>query len=136
MKKLIIAVVCLVVVGLLYYVIRRPMSLGFLEGKWVVTTRGDLVRPITASGKIEPASIVQIKGKASGEVVETPFKDGATVHKGDLIIKLDPIDEQRNVDKYKGGKARTDDEIKSFLRYRYADAMIRESKRVHQSQGD
>ena len=101
MKKLIIAVVCLVVLGLLYYMIRQhgAVSLSFMEGKWVVTERGDLVRPITASGKIEPASIVQIKGKASGEVVETPFKDGATVHKGDLIIKLDPIDEQRNVDR-------------------------------------
>ena len=101
MKKLIIAIVVLVFFGGIYYMLRQHggVSLGFLEGKQTVTKRGDLVRPITASGKIEPASIVQIKGKASGEVTETPFKDGATVHKGDLIIKLDPVDEQNNVDR-------------------------------------
>jgi len=103
MKKLIIAVVCLAVLGVLYYMIRQhgAVSLGFLEGKQVVTKRGDLVRPITASGKIEPASIVQIKGKASGEVVELPFKEGAMVKKGALIVRLDPVDEQTSVDRAK-----------------------------------
>jgi len=101
MKKLIITIVCIVLLGGAYYFVRQhgAVSLGFLEGKWVVTERGDLVRPITASGKIEPASIVQIKGKASGEVVETPFIDGAMVRKGDLIVRLDPVDEQTNVDR-------------------------------------
>jgi len=101
MKKLIAAIVVLVLLVGGYVMVREhgAVSLGFLEGKWVITKRGDLVRPITASGKIEPASIVQLKSKASGEVIETPFKDGATVRKGDLIVRLDPIDEQNNVDR-------------------------------------
>ncbi|HSW44664.1 MAG TPA: HlyD family efflux transporter periplasmic adaptor subunit [Phycisphaerae bacterium] len=101
MKRFIIAVVVVGLLGGAYFYVRQygGVSLGFLEGKSEVARLGDMVRPITASGKIEPASIVQIKGKASGEVVETPFKDGATVRKGDLILRLDPIDEQRNVDR-------------------------------------
>ena len=98
MKKLIIT---LIVIGLLgggYYYLRThaQVSLGILEGKTATAYRGDLERPIIASGKIEPATIIKIKGEASGEVVETPFNDGAMVHKHDVIIKLDPDDEQRN----------------------------------------
>lgn len=101
MKKLIFAIIVIGLLGGAYMLILSSggVKLGFLEGKQAETKRGDLVRPITASGKIEPASIVQIKGKASGEVVETPFRDGATVRKGDLIVRLDPVDEQNNVDR-------------------------------------
>ncbi len=101
MKKLIFAIIVVGLLGGAYMLILSSggVKLGFLEGKQTETKRGDLVRPITASGKIEPASIVQIKGKASGEVVETPFRDGATVRKGDLIVRLDPVDEQNNVDR-------------------------------------
>ena len=107
-KKLIMAVV---VVGALvgsYFYLRThaQVSIGMLEGKTVKSYRGDLVVPITASGKIEPLSVVQIKGKASGEVVETPFTDGAMVRKGDMIVRLDRADEQRNYDRAKADQER------------------------------
>jgi len=100
-KKVIIALVAVAVVGGGYYYVRThaQVSIELLEGKTVTSYRGDLVVPITASGKIEPLSVVQIKGKASGEVVRTPFSDGAMVRKGDVIVELDPADEQRNVDR-------------------------------------
>ncbi len=96
-------VTTLIVLGLLaggyYYVSRHArVSLGVLEGKTVQAYRGDLVRPITASGKIEPTGIVKVKGQASGEVVEVPFNEGAMVRRGELIVRLDPDDEQRTLD--------------------------------------
>ncbi len=96
-------VTIVIVVGLLagayYYLSQHArVSLGILEGKTVKAYRGDLVRPITASGKIEPTSIVKVKGQASGEVVEVPFNEGAMVRRGDLIVRLDPDDEQRALD--------------------------------------
>jgi len=100
MKKLIIAIIVFVLLVGGYYYIRThaQVTLGILEGKTTKAYRGDLERPIIASGKIEPATIVKIKGEASGEVVETPFNDGAMVRKDDVIVRLDPDDEQRNVD--------------------------------------
>jgi hypothetical protein len=44
--------------------IRAPLTL--LEGQTVRVHRGDLVVPINANGNIKPASITQVKSKASG----------------------------------------------------------------------
>ena len=101
MKKVIIAIVLLVMLvgGYFLLVTQVRGGLSLLRGKTDETRRGDLEVPITASGKIGPASITQIKGKASGEVIEIPFDRGDFVHKGDLILRLDKIDEQRNVDR-------------------------------------
>jgi multidrug efflux pump subunit AcrA (membrane-fusion protein) len=70
-----------------------------LQGETVTVKRGDLEVPISASGRIEPASVTKIKGEASGEVRQTPQRIGEMVKLGDLIIGLDPEDEQRNVDR-------------------------------------
>lgn len=101
MKKLIIFVI--IVGGLVggYYWLSKNarMSIGALQGQTVVTTRGDLIVPITASGNIKPLSVTQIKSKASGEVIEIPFDLGAMVTQGDLIIKLLDRDERRNLER-------------------------------------
>ncbi len=78
-----------------------------LEGESVRVHRGDLEVPISASGRIEPASITKIKGEASGEVKLTPQRIGGMVRAGELIIGLDPEDEQRNVDRAEADYERT-----------------------------
>ena len=40
---------------------------------------------------------VEIKCKASGEIVKLPFDVSAPVKKGDLLVQLDPVDEERSV---------------------------------------
>lgn len=74
-------------------------SLGdmFFNGKQEPVTRGDLTIPITATGTIESARLIQIKSKASGVVQELPVSEGQPVKKGDKLIVLDPVDEKRNV---------------------------------------
>lgn len=101
MKKLFAFIVLVAVVAGGYSWLRKhgQLDLTFLEGERVVVTRGDLEVPITASGRIEPASITKIKGEASGTVQFTPQRVGEMVSEGELIIALDPEDEQRNVDR-------------------------------------
>lgn len=101
MKKFVTAVVIIALLGGAYYYLRTyaRASLTMLEGETAVAHRGDLVVPITASGKIEPASVTQIKSEASGEVSEIPFEEGMIVENNDLIVRLDPDDEQRNVER-------------------------------------
>ena len=101
-KKLIITVVILVVlIGGYKWLAGRRMSLGFLAGKTAVVQRGDLTVRISASGRIKPAAIAKIKGKASGEVVAIPHEEGKMVKKAELIVQLDKRDEQRRVDQAK-----------------------------------
>jgi len=49
---------------------------------------------IAASGKIEPEKIVEIRSKASGELIELACKVGDQVEKGAVIVKIDPRIEQ------------------------------------------
>ncbi len=58
---------------------------------------GDLRVLVEASGRVVPEREVEIKCKASGEVIELPVDVSDAVKKGDLLIQLDPVDEERSV---------------------------------------
>lgn len=61
--------------------------------------RGTIKTTVDASGTVYADREVEIKAKASGEIVELPFDVGDRVRKGDLLVRLDPIDEQRSLRK-------------------------------------
>ena len=58
---------------------------------------GDLLIKISATGSVEPNFKVEVKSKASGEVLSFPFEEGDHVKKGALLLQLDKSDEKRNV---------------------------------------
>lgn len=70
----------------------------WLDGQKEEVTRGTLVIPVTATGTVEARQLIQIKSKASGVVTDIPVIEGQMVKKGDVLIKLDPVDENRNVE--------------------------------------
>jgi len=59
--------------------------------------RGEIVNTVASDGKVVSNLDVEIKCKASGEIVELPFDVSQSVKKGDLLVKLDPVDEERSV---------------------------------------
>jgi HlyD family secretion protein len=52
---------------------------------------------VTSTGRVVSNLDVEIKCKASGEVVKLPFDISQAVNKGDLLLELDPRDEQQRV---------------------------------------
>lgn len=60
----------------------------------VVTVDKAVVKTITqlvsATGKIQPETEVKISPEVAGEILQLPFKEGATVKKGDLLVKIKP----------------------------------------------
>lgn len=70
-------------------------------GKIVKPFRGDLVVSITATGQIEPIDAVEIRSKASGEIIRLPIDDGVSVKKGDLIAQLDQTTAQNDYEQAK-----------------------------------
>lgn len=54
--------------------------------------RTDLTLSVVATGKIEPATKVEIKSKASGIIRTLPVNVGDMVHKGQVICELDQND--------------------------------------------
>ncbi|MHB8836547.1 MAG: efflux RND transporter periplasmic adaptor subunit [Candidatus Methylomirabilia bacterium] len=59
--------------------------------------RGPVRQSVTSTGKIVSNLDVEIKCKASGEVVKIPFDISQAVTKGALLLELDPRDEQQRV---------------------------------------
>lgn len=51
----------------------------------------DIVEVVSASGKVQPEVEVKISSDVSGEIVELMVKEGDTVKKGDLLLRVDPI---------------------------------------------
>lgn len=60
--------------------------------------RQDIVVTVEADGTIEPINVVEVKSKASGQIVKMPVEIGSTVHAGDLLAQIDPRDVQNQYD--------------------------------------
>jgi len=45
---------------------------------------------VVANGKIQPETEVVISSEVSGKILELPFKEGAKVAKGDLLVRINP----------------------------------------------
>lgn len=67
--------------------------------------KGDLTVRISATGIVEPNFKVEVKSKASGEVLKFSLEEGDSVNKGALLLQLDKSDEQRKVSRSKAEKA-------------------------------
>lgn len=57
--------------------------------------RGAISVSVASTGRIVSNLDVDIKCKASGEIIKLPFDVSDSVKKNDLLVELDPIDEQR-----------------------------------------
>ncbi|HTE47674.1 MAG TPA: efflux RND transporter periplasmic adaptor subunit, partial [Gemmatimonadaceae bacterium] len=60
----------------------------------VAVARQSIVISVQATGTIEPAEVVTVKSKASGQIVKMPIQMGTEVKAGDLIAQIDPRDPQ------------------------------------------
>ena len=52
--------------------------------------RHTITETVTANGKIYPVVQVHISPEVSGEITALPVKEGQFVHKGDLLLKINP----------------------------------------------
>jgi HlyD family secretion protein len=57
-------------------------------------SRQSLTVTVSGTGTIQPAEVVQVKSKASGQIMKMPVQMGTVVKPGDLIALIDPRDPQ------------------------------------------
>jgi multidrug efflux pump subunit AcrA (membrane-fusion protein) len=65
--------------------------------EFAAVERGPIEAVVSTTGRVVPNRDVEIKCKASGTIVSVPFDVSDVVKKGDLLVELDPVDEQRRV---------------------------------------
>ncbi len=101
MKRVFIFVIVLVIIaGGTYIYLKSKGNQNNLAPEPVqhVAERGSIVLSVESTGNVAANLVVEIKCKASGEVVSLPFDVSDPVSEGDLLVELDPVDEERNVD--------------------------------------
>ena len=100
-KWLITAAVVVLAVGGAFFGWKKYQSAkaGATTGKPTtgIVARGNMVQVVNSTGKIVSNLDVEVKCKAGGQIVELPLDVSDVVKKGNLLAKLDPIDEDRKV---------------------------------------
>ncbi len=61
-----------------------------------VATR-ELVETVSAPGELDPEAKVDVSAEVSARILELPFREGATVRKGEVLVKLDDRDLQASL---------------------------------------
>jgi HlyD family secretion protein len=54
--------------------------------------RRDIAVTIEATGTVEPIDLVEVKSKASGQILRMPVEVGSVVRAGDLLAQIDTVD--------------------------------------------
>ena len=87
-KFWIISVVAIVVLGIAgkWYGSRETLDEVDVEQ----TAVRDIVERVSASGKIQPETEVNITAEVSGQILALPVKEGDRVEKGDLLVQINP----------------------------------------------
>lgn len=98
-KRIIVLVVLIAVVVFLL----RSCSGGstaLTSGIYLPSTAStqDLVVSVSGTGAIEPLHSYKVTTLVKGEVLEAPFEEGQTVHKGDLLFRIDSTDVETSIE--------------------------------------
>ncbi len=81
-----------------------------------------IIETVSATGKIQPEVEVKISSEVSGEIIDLPIKEGQTVKKGDLLVRINP-------DLYTSGLNRTISNLSGTKAgLSQADAQFKEAK--------
>ncbi len=73
--------------------VAAKMKKGGDQGTMVTTEKAfvkTITQVVTATGKVQPEVEVKISPEVGGEILEMPFKEGAAVKKGDLLVTIKP----------------------------------------------
>jgi len=93
--SVIIGVVCLLVAG--GVMAARSSGTKIDPTKLAKVERGDLVKSVVATGKVEPITKVEIKSKASGIVKKLYIEAGDHVKAGQILADLDRVEMEAQV---------------------------------------
>ena len=88
-RILVFSVIALALVGLTAVVILKKRDIVTTVQTEKVTRR-DLTEMVMANGRVQPVLQVKISAEVSGEIIALPVKEGQSVKKGDLLVKIKP----------------------------------------------
>jgi HlyD family secretion protein len=121
-----IGLVAVVAVSAVYLLTHRKKAT-----KTVIQTaaveRQDITVTVEANGAIEPINVVEVKSKASGQIIKMPVDVGSHVTPGQLLVQVDPRDVKNQYDQSQAAlrAAQVSEEVALAQRKR-ADQLVSE----------
>jgi HlyD family secretion protein len=88
-KVLIFTVIGVVLIALTLWTVLRKRDV-VITVQTEKVARRNLTEEVVANGRIQPVVQVKISAEVSGEIIELPVKEGQSVNKGDLLVKIKP----------------------------------------------
>ena len=101
-----VVVVALVATGVVAFRINQKKNAG-TEVRLEQVGRRDLVSAVTASGKIEPKTSVDISADITGRIVDIAVREGDPVKRGQFLLQIDPAQYQAAVARAQGAVSST-----------------------------
>lgn len=88
-KWIVFAVLFVIVLaGVMYFSLHKKVPVISVQTEKVA--RRTITETVIANGKIYPVVQVHISPEVSGEIIDLPVTEGQFVHKGDLLLKINP----------------------------------------------
>lgn len=103
MKKIVMIIVAVAALAAIYLIWQPFKSeantdMGATKISTAVVQRGNLIITVNSTGIVQPILTVDLKSKASGEILELPIEEGDMVKKGQLIARLDTTTSKNSYD--------------------------------------
>ncbi|WP_176516636.1 efflux RND transporter periplasmic adaptor subunit [Pseudomonas faucium] len=76
----------------------KALPYGALPVSTVAVARGDIESSVTALGTLQPRRYVDVGAQASGQIRTLHVEAGDQVHKGQLLVEIDPSTQQARLD--------------------------------------
>ena len=89
-KIMIFSIIGVVLVALILVVVFGGKKEEVITVQTEKIQKRTITQVVTASGKVQPEVSITINPEVSGEIVTLPVKEGQTVNKGDLLVKIKP----------------------------------------------
>src|SRR6476659_4400386 len=77
-----------------------------------VTTRPELKSTVTSSGEVRPIQFMNLTSEVQGRIEEITKKEGDTVQKGEVLVRLDPNQLESNADAQLAAYQTAQDEVR------------------------
>ncbi|HEY5124722.1 MAG TPA: efflux RND transporter periplasmic adaptor subunit, partial [Ignavibacteria bacterium] len=89
-KKIIWIGLIIIVLLIIISVIISSKKETVIEVQTEKISKKDIIQVVTATGKVQSETKVNISAEVSGEIVSLPFKEGDDVKKEDLLVRIKP----------------------------------------------
>ncbi|MCK4908408.1 MAG: efflux RND transporter periplasmic adaptor subunit, partial [Planctomycetes bacterium] len=128
MKKIMLAAALLIILAIGAYFLFLNSENSETNNSWEYAKLkpGELIMLVSATGVVKPNFEVEVKSKASGEIIKFPLEEGDSVEAGTLMVELDKSDEKRNYRQAEAGLT------SAQARYRQAQVDLKLEKKEYE----